>query len=149
MHQHHHTAHSRFFRIFMSSRVMSFRRIAFSHSSSLVIRPKRSIRNVLLPASIIVLMTYRFIPSTMETTVITVVTPIITPRRVRKVRSLFARKVPKTSLRISRKPIVRQGVSPALLCFLLQVADLIPRSHHAIELHGSHVLQLQDHELPE
>jgi hypothetical protein len=52
--------------------------------------PNFRIRNVVDPRLLISASTYRFIPEMMETTAITVITPMMTPIRVRMDRSLLA-----------------------------------------------------------
>src|SRR5579872_3961153 len=68
-------------------------RESFTNCSALVIRGKRITRKTLEPKLATFSATYLLAPCTMETTMISVETERITPRRVRKERSLCERKV--------------------------------------------------------
>src|SRR3954468_12436037 len=68
-------------------------RESFTNCSALVIRGKRITRKTLDPKLATFSATYLLAPCTMETTMIKVETERITPRRVRKERSLCERKV--------------------------------------------------------
>src|ERR1700747_1562310 len=68
-------------------------RDSLTNCSALVISGKRMIRKTLEPKLATFSATYLLAPCTIETTTIKVATDIITPRRVRKERSLCERKV--------------------------------------------------------
>src|SRR6478672_6496338 len=88
-------------------------RESFTNCSALVIRGKRITRKTLEPKLATFSATYLLAPCTMETTMIKVETERITPRRVRKDRSLCERKVSSAISIGSLKDTPRRCVPPA------------------------------------
>ena len=94
----------------MSSNVKFFLFRCSHHCSSEVIRPNFRIKKVVDPRLLISASTYRFMPEMMETTAITVITPMMTPMRVRMDRSLLATSDLKAMTMPSRKCMGERGL---------------------------------------